>query len=396
MLLGALLDLGMPIEELRRSLGSLGIGGYHLDSERVVRSGIAATRFRLTESPGPGAAHPGHLAAHDPHRSLAEIHRLIDLSALSSAGRTRAHGLFDRLAAVEADIHQVPIDQIHLHEVGALDSIIDIVGIVAALEWLNPDRIVCSALNVGGGSVQTAHGTLPVPAPATVRLLEGLPVYSSGAAIELVTPTGALVISEVAGQFGSLPMMRIRRVGYGAGTRDIPGHPNVLRMLLGESAAQAVSEEVVTLECEIDDMNPQLYGALMDRLYAVGALEVFYTPVQMKKNRPGTLVTVIAAPPMREAIAGTLFRETTTIGVRYRTMERECLERELVPVTTPLGVVRFKIARRGGVVMNAAPEFEDCVRLAAEHRRSPKEVQAIAIRAYGDFVDAQAREGRRD
>jgi uncharacterized protein (TIGR00299 family) protein len=418
MILGALLDLGLPLDELRRALGSLGVAGYSLEAERVLRSGISATHFTVRESaaetvPTPSShghvhdhdhgAHGDHGHRHDhaanhfdQHRSLVEIHGLIDKAGLSASARARSHELFDRLAQVEAEIHQIPVEQIHLHEVGALDSIIDIVGIVFGLEWLGAEMIVASPLNVGGGSVKTAHGVLSVPAPATARLLQGIPVYSSGAQVELVTPTGALVIAAYAHRFGPLPAMRVRRIGYGAGTREVPGSPNVIRLMVGEDDAAVSAEEVVVMECEIDDMNPQLYGALMDRLYAVGALEVFYTAVQMKKNRPGTLVTVVAPPAKRDEMAATLFRDTTTIGLRHQTLARECLDREIVPVTTAFGVVRFKVARRGGVVMNASPEFEDCARLAIEHAVSPKEVQAVAIHAYRDRIGAQAPHGRVD
>jgi uncharacterized protein (TIGR00299 family) protein len=271
---------------------------------------------------------------------------------------------------------------VHLHEVGALDSIIDIVGAVFAMEWFRADRVIASPLNVGGGMVKSAHGVFPVPAPATVRLLTGVPVYSSGVQMETVTPTGALLVSAYASGYGPLPAMRIDRVGYGAGDRDVPGTPNVLRVVIGTDDGEMAGERVVMLECEIDDMNPQIFGVLMDRLYAAGALEVFYTPVQMKKNRPGTLLSVVARPDLRERMTAILFRESTTIGLRYQELNRTCLDRELVLIDTPVGPVRFKIARRGGEVMNASPEFDDCARLAAERGLSVKEVQAHAVRAY--------------
>jgi uncharacterized protein (TIGR00299 family) protein len=291
--------------------------------------------------------------------------------------------MFERLAEAEAAIHQMPIDQVHLHEVGALDSIIDIVGTVFAMEWAGADRVVCSPLNIGGGMVQSAHGLFPVPAPATVKLLGNAPVYGGAIQKELVTPTGALIATTYATSFGPVPAMTVERVGYGAGERDHASTPNVLRVLIGEAAADSASAERVTVvECEIDDMNPQIFGVAMERLYAAGALEVFYVSVQMKKNRPGTLVTVIAPPSRRTAIADVLFRETTTIGLRHYEVERECLAREIVPVETPVGTVRFKVARRHGRVVNATPEFEDCARIAAAGELSVKEVQAIAIRAY--------------
>jgi hypothetical protein len=311
---------------------------------------------------------------------------LIDTSALPLPGRDRAKALFGRLAEAEAAVHQMPIEQVHLHEVGALDSIIDIVGAVFAMEWAGVDRVVSSPLNVGGGTVASAHGTLPVPAPATVRLLGAAPVYSgpaNGAAVELVTPTGALLATAYADSFGPLPAMTIERTGYGAGERDTPGRPNVLRVFIGAEAGVARLERVVVIECEIDDMNPQIYGPLMDQLYTAGALDVFYVPVQMKKNRPGTLLTVVCAPEHRAALADVIFRETTTIGLRFAERERECLRRETVVVETPIGQIRFKLAWRDGRVVNATPEFDDCAKLAAERGLPIKAVQAIAVQAYG-------------
>lgn len=278
----------------------------------------------------------------------------------------------------------MPIEQVHLHEVGALDSIVDIVGAVFALEWLGADQVVSSPLNLGAGTVECAHGTYPVPAPATAQLLAGVPVYSSGAPAELVTPTGALLVTEYASSYGPMPPMTIERIGYGAGDRDLPHVPNVLRVFLGETSGTGPTERIVVVECEIDDMNPQIFGVLMDRLYAAGALEVFYAPIQMKKNRPGTLVTIVAPPERREALSDLVFRETTTIGLRYQELHRERLDREVLPVDTPLGTIRFKVARRGGRVLNVAPEFDDCARLAAERGLPVKEVQAIATKAYLD------------
>ena len=303
---------------------------------------------------------------------------------MSPAGRERAARLFRRLAEVEAGIHQVPVETVRLHEVGAVDSIVDVVAAVQALEWLAPDRVVASPLNVGSGTVRCEHGELPVPAPATAELLLGVPTYVQGPPAELVTPTGALLVTEYAGAYGPAPAMRVERIGYGAGCRNPAGRPNVLRALVGEGTGTGAFERVVVLECQIDDMNPQLYGVLMDRLAAAGALDVFYAPIQMKKNRPGTLVTVVAPPGRREALSDILFRESTTIGLRVTETERERLDREAVAVETPIGSVRIKVARREGAIRNAAPEFEDCARLAAERRLSIKEVQAIAVKAWLD------------
>jgi uncharacterized protein (TIGR00299 family) protein len=276
----------------------------------------------------------------------------------------------------------MPIEQVHLHEVGALDSIIDIVGTAFAMEWVGADRVVASPLNVGGGMMHSAHGHFPVPAPATVRLLGSAPIYSGAVQKELVTPTGALIATTYATAFGPIPAMTVERTGYGAGDRDEASTPNVLRVLIGEEAAAGRGDRVSVVECEIDDMNPQIFGVVMERLYTAGALEVFYVPVQMKKNRPGTLLSVIVAPEKRTAISDVIFRETTTIGLRHYDVQRECLSRQHVTVNTPLGAVRFKIASRDGRVLNAAPEFDDCAALAATHNLSVKEVQAIAIRAF--------------
>jgi uncharacterized protein (TIGR00299 family) protein len=320
---------------------------------------------------------------------LPEIFALIDGSSLSVEGRDRAKAMFQRLGEAEAAIHQMPVEQVHLHEVGALDSIIDIVGIVFAMEWAGADRIVCSPLNVGGGMVRSAHGVFPVPAPATVSLLGDAPIYSGAVQKELVTPTGALIATTYATSFGPLPAMSVERVGYGAGDRDDPLTPNVLRVLIGREVDSLVAplkggeaERVTVIECEIDDMNPQIFGIVMDRLYAAGALEVFYIPVQMKKNRPGTLLTVVARPEQREAMSDVIFRETTTIGLRHYEVDRECLQREMVTVETPIGPVRFKVASRNGRVVNASPEFEDCARIAAANGLPVKEVQAIVGKAY--------------
>ena len=381
MVLGAMLDAGLPLAELKGALGSLATSGYEVTAERVLRAGVSATKFRVIEHPAPSTQHPA--PGHHPHRHLKSIYELIDRSALSPAGRTRAKELFQRLGEAEAAIHQTSLDKIHLHEVGALDSIIDIVGAVFALEWVGADRIVCSPLNVGGGTVQSAHGLFPVPAPATLKLLGDVPVYSGAIQKELVTPTGALIATSYAASFGPIPEMVLETVGYGAGDRDNPGTPNVLRVLIGRAADRPSGDRVVVIECEIDDMNPQIFGVAMDSLYAAGALEVFYVPVQMKKNRPGTLLTVVAPPERRPALSEVIFKETTTIGLRYYEVDRECLDREIVTVDTPVGAVRFKVARRDGRVVNAVPEFDDCARIAASSNLSVKEVQAIAVQSYG-------------
>jgi len=421
MILGALLDAGLPLDALRGALGSLAIDHFEVTAERVLRAGVSATKFRLHEHGTPAVvahshdqthhhhahehdhehhshgddhvqpedqphlshlSHPTHPSHPHAHRTLPEIYAHIDRSALTPEGKSRAKALFERLAVAEAAIHQMPVERVHLHEVGALDSIVDIVGAVFALDWFKADRVVVSPLNVGRGMVRSAHGIFPVPAPATVSLLGDAPVFSRGPEAELLTPTGALLLTGYAAEFGPLPEMRISATGYGAGDHDFRETPNVLRVLVGESAGHG--HTVTVVESEIDDMNPQLFGPLMDRLYQAGALEVFYVPVQMKKNRPGTLVTVLVAATGREAVTDVLFRETTTIGVRHAEWHRECLTREIVPLETAYGSVRIKVARRGATVMNAQPEFDDCTARATEHRVATKDVHAAALKAWLD------------
>jgi uncharacterized protein (TIGR00299 family) protein len=390
MIVGALIDAGVPLEDIRRSLGSLSIDAAAVWVERVTRAGIGATKFCVRgehehhshPAPSDAASPPSHHV----HRTLAEIDSLIDGSLLCAGGKERAKSLFARLGEVEGTIHGTPPDKVHLHEVGALDSIIDIVSAVFALDTIGAGLIVSSPLNVGSGTIRSAHGLYPVPAPATVRLLEGAPIYSGPQRTEMVTPTGALLITGYATEFGPIPPMRVKTIGYGAGSRDLHETPNVLRVLIGESDITAPSHSVVVIEAEIDDMNPQIFGVVMNRLLADGALDVFYTPIQMKKNRPGTLLSVIAVPSARERLTATIFRESTTIGVRYREMTRECLDRETKTVTTPFGAVRFKVARRNGEILNVSPEFDDCVRLAEQTGRSVKDVQAAAMKAW---LDAQ-------
>ena len=419
MILGALLDLGLPIEDLRAALGSLAVEGVEVRADRVLRAGVSATKFCVGGDSQEHAYPHGHAHEHSPpdehllgstqhphgstqhprgsnehphgstqhshgshqHHSLKEIAGFISRSALAAESKQRAIHLFERLAEAEAAIHAMPVEKVHLHEVGALDSIVDIVGCVFGLDQLGVDAIVSSPLNVGSGTVTCAHGVFPVPAPATARLLRGVPIYVGDVQMELVTPTGAVIVTGYAQSYGPLPAMSIDKIGYGAGDRDPSRHPNVLRMIVGQADA-AQRHRVVEILCEIDDMNPQLFGPLMDRLLVAGALDVFYAPVQMKKNRPGTLVTVLAPPALREALSAILFTDTTTIGVRYQEMSRECLDREVVTVETPLGAIRFKVASRDGRVLNASPEFDDCARIAAERTLSIKDVYALAMKHW--------------
>lgn len=425
MLLGALIDLGVPLDELRAVLQPMVPAGTDLRADRVQRAGIGALAFTVVEPGQPGDfghAHQhdhgldhghvhdhdhdqGHLHGHDHghdhghtgaadaghgahthhHRPLAEIFADIARCTLPAEVTNKALALYERIGRVEAAIHGVPLDQVHLHEVGAVDSVVDIVGAAYAFHWLGVDRVVSSPLNVGGGRVRTAHGLLPVPAPATLQLLEGTPVYSDGTPQELLTPTGALLVTGYASAFGPMPQMTIARTGYGAGGRELPDRPNVLRAVLGEEGVPGSGDRVVVVETNIDDMSPQILGAVMDRLFAAGALDVFFTPVQMKKNRPGTLVTAIAAPSAHQAVAAVLFRETTTIGVRFRDETRACLAREVRHVATSFGEVRVKVVHHDSLV-KCMPEFDDCARLAAARGVPVREVHAAALRAAGDLA----------
>lgn len=384
MLLGALVDLGLPIDSLAAELHKLPLPGYRLSAHKVHRAGLHATKVDvvLASDHAHSHDHPHGDAHHHGHsRGLLDILRLLEKSALDGALRDRAAACFRRLAEAEGEVHGVPPETVHFHEVGAVDSIVDVVGGVVGLAWLRADRFAASPLNVGTGTIAMAHGTYPVPPPATARLVRGVPVYGAGEG-ELLTPTGALLVTAHATAYGALPPMRIEAVGHGAGTRDTHDRPNVLRLLVGEEETAGAGERVLVLEAEIDDMLPQLYGPLLARLFDAGALDAYLTPVQMKKNRPGTLVTAVAPPGRRAAIEEVFFTETTTLGVRSQEWDRTTLEREVVAVETAYGTVGVKVGRRGGQVTNAQPEFEDCQRVANAAGVPVKEVWAAAIAAW--------------
>jgi uncharacterized protein (TIGR00299 family) protein len=397
MLVGAMLDSGLDFELLRSALLKLGVEGYELSLGRVDRSGISAAKFdvHLTGEPHLHGHHHNHDHSHGEHshghgrqshhRSLSEIKGIISSSNLSELVKQRAQAIFQRIGEAEAKIHDVPIETVHFHEVGAIDSIVDIVGACVAFDALKIERIISSPLHVGSGTFQCAHGTYPVPGPATAELLKGIPIYSKDVEGELVTPTGAAIISTLAEGYGSMPMMKIENIGYGAGTRDYPKFPNALRAIIGEleEDADRTPGAVTIIEANIDDLNAQVFGYLMEKALAAGALDIFYTPVQMKKNRPGVLLTLLCNPPDRERMCDLIFRETTTLGVRYRNEQREILTREFVTVETEYGPIRVKVSRaRDGRVMNASPEFEDC-RVAAEKSGvGLRDAQTAALKAY--------------
>jgi uncharacterized protein (TIGR00299 family) protein len=418
MFLGALIDAGVAPEVLQQTVKALDVGAS-LEISRVNRSGISATKVDVIvqaerDLPGASRAVSGphnHTHDHDhdhehshehPHshhhdsardndghthgRGLVEIREIIRKAVLTESAKQTAIAIFEKLGAAEAKIHNVPIEKIHFHEVGAVDALVDITCAAAGAGALGVDEIVCSPLNVGGGTVTCAHGTFPVPAPATVELLKGVPVFSSGLQAELVTPTGAAIVQTLAKRFTSFSEMTIERAGYGAGTRDFRGHANVLRITVGEAAStlatNTLHETVSVLEANLDDLNPQVFGYVMDRLLEAGALDVFAIPVQMKKNRPGTLLSVLGKPEDADKLEQIIFAETTTLGVRRRTENRHVLARKWQTVSTRFGDVRIKIANLNGTVSNYAPEYEDCRRIAAEHRVPLKLVMQEAVQEY--------------
>ncbi len=411
MLLGALLACGLDFALLKRELAKLGLTGYELTLETVDRSGIAAQKFDvIVEQPelseelandsahlhahanGQTHSHAFADATHSHHRSLSDIQRMIAASTLSETVKTRALQLFQRIGEAEAKIHNVPIETIHFHEIGAVDSIIDIVGACIGLEALRIDRVISSPLHVGFGTFKCAHGTYPVPGPATTELLQGVPIYSKDIEGELVTPTGAVLVAELAESFNHLPPMRIERSGYGAGTRTYEKFPNVLRAIIGtlESDFVATTEDahatpnvITVIEANLDDVSPQVLGYVMEQALAAGALDLFYTSVQMKKNRPGVLLTLLCQPADSARMCELLFRETTTLGIRQRTEARVILQRSFVTVNTAYGAIRLKLAHdTQGAVQNIAPEFDDCRAAAKTHQVALRVVQAAALKAY--------------
>ena len=365
MLVGALADAGASETAIFRAIQSLETGA-EVWFEKVKRAGIAATKF--------------HVKALETrrHRHLHHILELIGASALSEAARKNSAAIFTRLGEVEAAVHGVPVERVHFHEVGAADSIADIVGACAALDDLAVDVIFCSPLNVGSGTVNTEHGVLPVPAPATAALVKGRPVYSRGPAVELTTPTGAAVVTTLAREFGVMPPMKIARTGYGAGGHDFHEQANVLRVLVGEPTGAAESTTVTVIEANIDDLNPQVLAWAVERLFERGALDVSLQPLSMKKGRPGTLLRIVARPEEREPLAQIVFAETSTLGLRMYAAERRVQSRTWVDIELPYGKVRMKVSGEGAY----APEFEDCRALALATGRPLKQIIAEANCAY--------------
>jgi uncharacterized protein (TIGR00299 family) protein len=375
MTLGALVDAGCPLDALRGKLQGLQVPGWEISAEKVWKSGMTATHVRVKTQDT------------QTHRSLSTILGILDRASLDGSVKQRAAAIFTKLGEAEATVHDVPIEKIHFHEVGAVDAIVDIVGACVGFAELGIETFACSPLNVGGGTAKMAHGVLPVPAPATARLLMGKPTFSNGVQKELVTPTGAAIVATICESFGPQPAMKVSAIGCGAGTTDLEGQPNVLRIMVGEVAEKNVEGHggtIRVLEANLDDMSPQIFGYLLDKALAAGALDVFATPIQMKKSRPGMLVTILCQPQDEAKFQAMLFSETTTLGVRSHLVERRALAREFVKVSTPYGDVRVKLSRDEGRVLHASPEFDDCRKLAEEKNVPLHEVMEQAMFRFGE------------
>ncbi|MCS6914870.1 MAG: nickel pincer cofactor biosynthesis protein LarC [Myxococcota bacterium] len=395
MMLGALLDLGVPESVVRQALLALPLSGWELRVERVRRGSLMGTKVHVDIEPQlrwgsvqhdqgetGGATHPGE----HPHVHYAEIRRMIQHASLPPEVLQRAVAIFDRIALVEAELHGVPVDQVLFHEVGAVDSIIDIVGTAAALAHLQPLRVVARPVPLGGGMVRSAHGLLPVPAPATLALLRGAPVEPGGIDVELTTPTGAGILAASVECYAGLPPMRVLATGWGAGERELPDRPNLLRLVAGTELGPAPAPEAarcLVVEANIDDMSPELCEPLLLALQEAGARDVWFVPVHMKKNRPGFIVGALCEAGVHEQVVDTLLRESTTLGVRSHGVDRTVLDREQVEVQTRFGPVLVKVGRRHGVVWNVAPEYESCRAVAHDQGVPVKQVYAAALAAYG-------------
>jgi uncharacterized protein (TIGR00299 family) protein len=397
MFLGALVDVGVPFELFQQTVAVLNVGAA-LERSRVLRNGIAGTKIDVLVNGVKDvpreefwSSEKGADLHKHPHRHLSAILKIIAAAPISDGSKKTASAIFTALGEAEAKVHNTSLEKVHFHEVGAADAIVDIVCAAVGAEHLRVEEILASPLNVGGGTVQCSHGVMPIPAPATLELLKGVPIYSGEVQKELVTPTGAAVARTLISQFGPRPAMRAEEVGYGAGHRDFPGQANLLRLSIGETvdltkypSQNTASDNVAILEANLDDLNPQVIGYVVDRLLAAGALDVFTTAAQMKKSRPGTLLTVLAPPNLEAALRDILFVETSTLGIRSRHESRHVLARRHETVCTAWGEVRIKIGSLNGTDSNLAPEYEDCRRIAAEQRIPLKTVMDEALRLYLD------------
>jgi pyridinium-3,5-bisthiocarboxylic acid mononucleotide nickel chelatase len=368
MMLGAMVDAGVDPQALTEQLSLLNVTGFDLRFEKVKRAGLTATYAVVTIQPEGG------------HRHLSDILKIIDNSSLAAGVKERATNIFTRLGEAEARVHNEPIENVHFHEVGALDAIVDVVGAAICFDLLGIEEFICSPLHVGSGMVEMEHGRFPVPPPAVVDLLKGVPFYSTDIKGELLTPTGAAIITTVSKQYGPIPPIEVAQVGYGAGTREYETFPNVLRVLIGTSEPESDSDErLLMIETNIDDVSPQIVGHVMDRAFELGALDCYFTAVQMKKNRPGVLLSVLCEKRAKDSIMQLLFRETTTLGIRTYEVNRRALPRSIVRVETQYGPIDVKVAHLNGQVVNEMPEFDQC-RSAARKAGVPVRVVENAVR----------------
>lgn len=369
MILGALVDAGVPFDRLQEGLSKLNLDGYTLTASTVLKKGIKATKVDVViESP------------ELPGRPLKDLREIISESALDLSVKEQSLSIIQRLAGAEAVVHNCPVEEVHFHEVGHIDTIVDVVGAVYGLQLLDVGRVVASPIDTGSGYVRMSHGVFPIPAPATAELLKGIPVYSSGIGRELTTPTGAAIITTMASSFQALPEMRLSAVGYGAGGWDLPEKANVLRILVGEDVQGYDADEVMLLETNIDDMNPQIYEYLIEGLLQAGALDVYLTPIMMKKSRPAHILSIVTRVEDLDAIKRLVFKETTTLGIRGSKVTRSILKREIKEVELPYGKVRVKISGDKNGVINITPEYEDCKRIAMETGLPLKEIIDLAKR----------------
>jgi hypothetical protein len=382
MILGALVDAGLPLKILQERLSLLGVEGYEVNAYTVTKKGLRATKVDVV------------IPRTDlPARDFRDMREIIEKSPLTPVEKEQGLRIFTTLAEAEAHVHGCPVEEIHFHELGALDTLVDVMGAVIGFQTLGIAKIVVSPLDVGGGMTEMAHGRLPIPGPATAEILQGVPIYSSGIAKELVTPTGAAILTTLSQTFGPMPRMTVEAVGYGAGGWDLAEKPNLLRVFIGQVSSPLpeekpsegyINDQVTLLETNIDDLNPQIYEYVMEKLFEAGALDVTLTPMVMKKGRPAHRLTVIGPPEGTDRLLEILFRETTTLGVRVQQVERVTLAREEREVTLLFGKVRVKIARRGDSILGITPEYEDCKKIAMKEGIPLREVMEQARRAAGE------------
>jgi len=371
MIVGSFLDSGVPLEFLKEEINKLPLPHLELEAQKVSKKGISATKFNVK------------IPEEHVHRGLSEIKEIINGSSLSEFIKSKSVAIFTRLAEAEGRIHDKPADEIHFHEVGALDAIVDIVGATACLQHLKVEKVYASKIKVGSGTVECAHGILPVPVPAVLELLKGVPILTEDAGTEIVTPTGAAILSTLCSSYGLIPEMVLESTGYGAGSKDLPT-PNILRVLIGEAKEEEKGlshEEIYQIETNIDDMNPQFYGYVMGKLFEAGALDVYLTPIIMKKSRPATMLTALCFEKELQTLAEIIIAETSSIGVRFKRIDRLKASRKIEKIQTKYGEVRLKIAEVNGEIISRTPEYEDCVKLSLDNKIPLKRIYAEIYKA---------------